>query len=71
VAQERQKRYRERLKAKRDVAGVTPVTPVTVSDAASSADEIENLKARHAAEIERLVEVAQPSAERRPKTSPA
>jgi cell division septum initiation protein DivIVA len=31
----------------------------TISDAASPVDEIEKLKARHAAEIERIVEVAQ------------
>ena len=31
----------------------------TISDAASPVDEIEKLKARHAAEIQRIVEVAQ------------
>jgi hypothetical protein len=43
---------------------VTPATPVTISDAASPADEIENLKARHAAEIERIVEVAPETVEK-------
>jgi hypothetical protein len=38
---------------------VTPATPVTISDAASPVDEIEKLRARDAAEIERIVEVAQ------------
>jgi hypothetical protein len=42
---------------------VTPVTPVTVSDA-SPLDESEKLKARHAAEIDRIVEVAQETVEK-------
>jgi cell division septum initiation protein DivIVA len=37
---------------------------VTISDAPSPADEIENLKARHAAEIARIVEVAQETVEK-------
>jgi len=65
---EHQKRYRERLKAKRDGVGVTPATFVTISDASSPADEIENLKARHAAEIERIVKVSSRSL-RRPSRS--
>jgi cell shape-determining protein MreC len=43
---------------------VTPATFVTISDAASPVDEIEKLKAHHAAEIERLVEVAQETVEK-------
>jgi hypothetical protein len=36
----------------------------TICDAASPVDEIEKLKARHAAEIERIVEVAQETVEK-------